>query len=260
MQNSFLNVTEIPGQKATKDQFSIMRTRYELAVEHANSDSDVLEIACGSGIGLGYIANKAKRVVGGDIDEKLLSYGKDTYKEDNSVDVIYLDAHELPFKDASFDLILIYEAIYYFKDLNKVFDEVRRVLRPNGKLIISTVNKEWHGFNPSPFSIRYYTVTELKKIYESKSMSSEVRLGFKDEIKDKNALVSIIRRIAVKLHLIPKTMEGKEKLKRLFYGKLETIPKILQPNTGLLEPLVSYTTELDTLNYKQIYLIGTLKK
>ena len=39
-----------------------MRTRYNLAKSHSTKDSDVLEIACGSGIGLGYISENAKKM------------------------------------------------------------------------------------------------------------------------------------------------------------------------------------------------------
>ena len=40
----------------------------------------------------------------------------------------------------------------------------------------------------------------------------------------KDTIVSLIKRAAVALHLIPKTMKGKEFLKRMFFGKLIPLP------------------------------------
>ena len=42
-----------------------------------DNELDVLEVACGGGIGLGYLARTAKKVVGGDIDETILQYPRD---------------------------------------------------------------------------------------------------------------------------------------------------------------------------------------
>ena len=164
MSKSFINVTEVPGHRATNAQFSIMRTRYNLAKSHSTKDSDVLEIACGSGIGLGYISENAKTVLGGDIDTDLLSYAKKTYEKNKKVSVLELDAQNLPFEDNSFDIVLIFESIYYFPQIEKALQEVYRVLKSGGKLIISTVNNQWHGFNPSPFSFKYYNLLLILSI------------------------------------------------------------------------------------------------
>ena len=71
-------------------------------------------------------------------------------------------------------------------------------------IIICTVNKDWEGFNPSPHSFKYFSVPELFSL--------------------KGKVISQIKQLAVKFHLIPKTMKGKEKLKRLFFGKLHPLP------------------------------------
>lgn len=255
MKASYLNVTEVPGHKATNAQFSIMRTRYNLAKSHSTKESDVLEIACGSGIGLGYLSENAKKVVGGDIDADLLSYAKKTYEGDSKVSVLELDAHNLPFEDNSFDVVLIYEAIYYFPEIEKAFQEVNRVLRKGGKLIISTVNKDWHGFNPSPFSFKYYSHFELEKLLTDGNFSIDAYCGFEDLPKSSNFIATSLKRVAVKLNLIPKTMKGKEFLKRVFYGKLSPLPNVLTDDIGELEKLVAINASKKLINYKVLYYI-----
>jgi SAM-dependent methyltransferase len=257
MSKDFSNVTEQPGQKASKEQLSIMLTRYDLAAKYSEN-KDVLEVACGSGTGLDYIAQKATRVVGGDIDPKLVEMAKNNYKDNKKVTVITLDALKLPFDTDTFDVILLYEAIYYLSDVEQFLKEVKRVLRANGKLIISTVNCQWHGFNPSPFSTKYWSVKDLDSLLKTYTFTPSVYLGFLDAPSGGSSLVSVIRKIAIKLRLIPNTMEGKERLKRLFYGALQPIPAKIHENLATIEPLVPFDNTTDTTLYKQIYFIGKL--
>lgn len=260
MKASYLNVTEVPGHKATNTQFSIMRTRYNLAKSHSTKESDVLEIACGSGIGLGYLSENAKKVIGGDIDTDLLSYAEKTYEKSEKVSVLELDAQNLPFEDNSFDIVLIYEAIYYFPQIEKAFQEVSRVLKKDGKLIISTVNKDWHGFNPSPFSFKYYSHNVLEKLLVNEAFIVESYCGFEDLPKSSNFIATSLKRTAVKLNLIPKTMKGKEFLKRVFYGKLKPLPNVLTDEIGELEKLELINSSKNLINFKVLYYICQIQK
>jgi ubiquinone/menaquinone biosynthesis C-methylase UbiE len=257
MNKNFTNVTEQPGQKATKEQLCIMMTRYDLAAKHSEG-FDVLEVACGSGTGLDFIAQKAKKVVGGDIDSQLVNIAKNNYKDNPKITVVELDALNLPFETNTFDVVLLYEAIYYLPNVEQFLKEVKRVLRPSGKLIISTVNCQWHGFNPSPFSTKYWSVQEITQILKTHNYTPSVSIGFLDQPNGSSSLVGLIRRIAVKMKLIPDTMEGKERLKRLFYGSLQPIPAKIYTNMAPIEPLKPYNTTIDLTLYKQLYIIGEL--
>lgn len=258
---AYTQVTESPGQKATKEQLSMMITRYDLARIHSNN-LDIIEIACGSGFGLGYLAKHAASVVGGDIDYELISIAKESNKNFKNVSIHQLDALSLPFDDDSFDVLIIFEAIYYLDDINKFIKESLRVLKPNGKIIISTVNCLWYAFNPSPYSIKYYTPYELLNLFKKENyIEYELLLGFYDYPTGLNLIKSTIKSIAVKFNLIPKTMEGKKYLKWVFYGKLFDIPKILNDEISskyLLHNIKGIENK-DYIYYKQLYLIIKLK-
>ena len=101
-QHGFETVTELPGAAADAEQISMLYTRYAWAGALA-CEKDVLEVACGSGIGLGHLAARAKRVVGGDCDPKLAELARRQYN--GRIAVHQFDAHTLPFPDASFDLV-----------------------------------------------------------------------------------------------------------------------------------------------------------
>ena len=49
-----------------------------------------------------------------------------------------VDAHDIPEKDNSFDVVLANHMLFYCEDLPLVFSEIRRVLKPGGRLVCST--------------------------------------------------------------------------------------------------------------------------
>ena len=87
-------------------------------------------------------------------------------------------AEELPFPSESFDLVLLFEAIYYLPDVRRFFKETQRVLRPGGTLLIVTVNPEWDGFNPSPLCTRYWSAAELLAALEEAGFAARVQGAF----------------------------------------------------------------------------------
>ena len=109
--HDYHSITEYPGLGATRDQLERLCHRYRFALEYADS-RDVLEVACGSGIGMGYLAKRAGTVVGGDIDHRNITIARSLYTN-SAVKICNMDAHYLPFKNATFGLVLLFEAIYY---------------------------------------------------------------------------------------------------------------------------------------------------
>src|ERR1041385_1197508 len=96
--SGFSAVPEIAGSGASQEQIDMLRTRYDLAARLAEG-KEVLEVACGTGPGLGYIARHARRVVGGDYDEELIQQARRYYQD--RVELHRLDAQDLPFPEAA---------------------------------------------------------------------------------------------------------------------------------------------------------------
>jgi len=241
----------MPGNKATKENIDMLYTRYKWASQFIQG-KDVLEVACGAGQGLGFLAKKAKRVVGGDVDSEIVGRAIDYYQK--RVEILQFDAHQIPFKDNSFDVIILFEAIYYIKEPDKFLKECRRVLRKNGLVLLCTANKDWSGFNPSPFTFKYFSVPELTDLFKKYNFKVEIFGAFEvSENSFKSKIISQIRKIAVKFHLIPKTMKGKEKFKRLFYGKLlETPSEIKEGMTQYYQP-IQISNETSNNQFKVLY-------
>jgi ubiquinone/menaquinone biosynthesis C-methylase UbiE len=256
MEIDYSTVTEIPGNRVTQEQLERMFHRYRFA-ENFSEQKEVLEVACGAGQGLGYLGKKAKRVIGGDYTETLIKRAKRYYKE--RIPLLRLDAHFLPFRDQSFDVVILYEAIYYLTQPEHFFDEAKRVLRKDGVLLIATVNKDWSEFNPSPFSTRYFSVPELGEFLGKKGFRAEMYGAFSVLPKGvREEMIATIRKAAVALHLIPKTMKGKELLKKIFYGRLQPLKEEIEEGICGYTPPLPVRSDVANHEYKVIYSVGRI--
>lgn len=251
---SYFQITEHPGLKATKEQLERIYHRYHFARKFAKG-KDVLEVACGSGIGLGYLQEVANTVIGGDIDEQNVQIAREHYK--NRINVQVMDAHALPFPENSFDLLLLYEAIYYLKEPKIFIREASRVLRNGGVLIICTVNKDWKDFHPSPYTFNYFSVPELYDSLKDEFSEIEMYGAFKVEYKGVKAkLISLLKRLAVNFNLIPGSLNARAYLKRIFMGKLFPIPKELKEGLCQYHEPVSLSPHKKCEEFKIIYAVA----
>lgn len=62
------------------------------------------------------------------------------------------DIYDLPFKDNSFDALMMIRATHHFKEMQKVSDELYRILKPGGIAVIEVANKK-----TLPKMVRYWT-------------------------------------------------------------------------------------------------------
>ena len=101
----------------------------------------VLDVGCGFGGTLAELNQRfaGMHLFGLNIDVRQLSYadGELLPLSNNRVNLVGGDACRLPFLDASFDVVLCVEAVFHFAGRDRFFAEVRRVLRPGGRLVLT---------------------------------------------------------------------------------------------------------------------------
>ncbi|MGB0869303.1 MAG: class I SAM-dependent methyltransferase [Flavobacteriales bacterium] len=117
----------------------------------------VMEIGTGMGYGLKHIAPKCEKFVTIDKHQELENF--DEYEN-----VEFLQMNVPPFngiEDNSFDFVITFQVIEHIEDDNKFVEEIYRVLKPGGKLIVTTPNIKM-SLTRNPWHVREYTVTELK--------------------------------------------------------------------------------------------------
>lgn len=247
-------VTELPGTEISMEQLQRQINRYHFAATHCNGQ-DVLELACGAGVGLGLLSECSRSLVAGDIDENILEIARCNY----AAECRLIDAQQLPFDDNSFDVIILFEAIYYLKEPEQFVRECKRVLRKRGCVIVCNPNKNLPDFNPSPFSCCYFNVIDFKKLFEPCGFSIEC---YGDTPINNSGLVSRVlrfaKRTAVRFKLMPTTMKGKKFLKRIVFGKLVQMPADITRVSQEPQPLLIISTDAVDLTHKVIFCIARL--
>ena len=103
---------------------------------------EVLDAACGEGYGAALLAGAAARVVGVDLSPKTIEHARRRYAGAGHLEFRRADVSELPFEDASFDRVISFETIEHLSCQREMMCEFRRVLRPDGVLILSSPDRE----------------------------------------------------------------------------------------------------------------------
>lgn len=107
---------------------------YRLMAGVLSSDLDVLEVATGTGLIAVNIAAHVRHLEATDFSPKMISKAKKK-KAPGNVHFSVEDATKLSFEDASFDAVIISNALHIMPDPVKALLEISRVLKPNGLLI-----------------------------------------------------------------------------------------------------------------------------
>ncbi len=115
----------------------------EARVEPGNQ---VLDVASGTGepaISIATLLAGQGRVVASDLAAESLEIGRQRARERglHNIEFAVADAHQLPFSDAEFDRVTSRLGIMFFADLPRALAEMRRVLKPGGRIVLLTWGK-----------------------------------------------------------------------------------------------------------------------
>ncbi len=114
------------------------------------TDGKVLDVGTGTGsIAIGLAQGlPGVQVVGLDLSDVVLDLARDNaQKSEISARVTFEkgDAQDMPFEDTAFDLVISSDALHLIKNPIKMFDEVHRVLKPQGRFCISDFRRNLLG-------------------------------------------------------------------------------------------------------------------
>jgi ubiquinone/menaquinone biosynthesis C-methylase UbiE/DNA-binding transcriptional ArsR family regulator len=105
---------------------------------------DVLDIASGDGVLAELLAPHAGRYVCVDASPRVVAAAAERLRSRRNVEVREGDMHALPFDDASFDLVVLMHALTYATRPAQAVAEAARVLRPGGRLLLSSLASHQH--------------------------------------------------------------------------------------------------------------------
>ena len=103
----------------------------------------VLDVASGEGYGTNLLSKNADLVIGVDIDVRSIQDATLKYKS-NKLIFKQGDIGSLPFPDSYFDIVVCFETIEHVEDYLAALNEIKRVLKSEGILVISTPDKKWY--------------------------------------------------------------------------------------------------------------------
>ncbi|MFN3703996.1 ArsR/SmtB family transcription factor [Thermomonas sp.] len=105
---------------------------------------DVLDIASGDGVLAELLSPHADRYVCIDSSQRVVAAASERLRRFDNVEVLEGDMHALPFPDASFDLVVLMHALTYAARPAQAVAEAARVLRPGGRLLLSSLARHEH--------------------------------------------------------------------------------------------------------------------
>jgi ubiquinone/menaquinone biosynthesis C-methylase UbiE len=144
------------------------------------ANCDLLNVGGSTGIIDNYLSEHFKSVVGVDIDEPAIRHARKTYRKHNLVFEV-ADALNLPFKDASFDVVICSHVYEHVPDPHLMFNEIHRVLKAGGVCYFSAGNRlAWNEphYNlpllsvlPRPLAHQYIRMSGKARYYHEKHLS-----------------------------------------------------------------------------------------
>jgi 2-polyprenyl-3-methyl-5-hydroxy-6-metoxy-1,4-benzoquinol methylase len=162
--SEFTGERVIPGQ-VDVDLLNEHMARYTFAARLARGKR-VLDAGCGAGYGSAELARTAESVVGVDRAPEAIEFARAHYALHN-LTFEEASCEALPHAAGSFHLVVAFEVIEHLENWRGFLEEARRVLAPNGQLVVSTPNKLYytesrglHGANP--FHVHEFSFEEFR--------------------------------------------------------------------------------------------------
>lgn len=140
------------GTGASRD-FDRRLHDYVLRLCDVKSGSRVLDVGSGSGWMARQLIGGNRKVVSVDLSQKNLERIKSTLGQ-GGADFVLADTYQLPFRNGSFDLVVISEVLEHMNSPAAGLQEFERILAPTGKVVASTPYKE---------KIQYYLCIHCNK-------------------------------------------------------------------------------------------------
>ncbi len=148
--------------KETDETYQEHIERYKFACGFV-SNSIVLDAACGAGYGSYMLSETAKQVFGIDISQESIDYAREKYSNTN-ITFEVMNIEKLKYPDNFFDIVVSFETIEHISSQETFLKEIKRVLKPGGKLILSTPNIETTSKGKAvhtPFHLKEVTLDEM---------------------------------------------------------------------------------------------------
>lgn len=165
------------------------RQRLELLARHVAAGEAVLQVDCGPGWLPEMLIGRGAQVIATDLSGVAVAKAQARGVDARQVDI---DAGPLPFEDGQFDVVISDSQLEHRVDHHHALDEMARVLRPGGRLILLLPNTaHWRmrlwllaGRFPyldhtptDPLHLRFFTLAEVRQLLARRGFVVEATDG-----------------------------------------------------------------------------------
>ena len=179
-------------------------------------DGLALDLGCGPGFLMHALRERHPqlRIVGCDLSYGLCSKAQ---ARNPGTPIIEGDAEVLPFHDHQFDVVFMTEVLEHLLAPRQALHEIRRVLKPGGRLVLSVPNRDWLKYDRyivrhtpfQPVEDHWYRVAELRELLTSVGLQVTERHGA-EKLYFGGGLMHLLERVALAL-----SQHLRERMKRL---------------------------------------------
>lgn len=163
--NWYINVAPLKGQRTVK-----------ILKKYRDKNARLLDCGCGIGLSLYYLSQFYVNSTGVETDKSNLKIAKAQFKKLKcKTKLKFYNGESLPFEDNYFDIVTSMEVWEHAENPRIMLKEIRRVLKPDGILHITTANKLWPvephyklpflSYLPYPLADLYVKITKRAPFY-----------------------------------------------------------------------------------------------
>ena len=142
--NSALEAKEL--ERSYKLADIVKQRQHTLATLALQPGEKVFDIGCGVGFlahEMAFLVGKSGQVIGFDQNPQMIIHAKKRCEDLPQAEFYEGDATQLPAEDQTLDAVSCTQVLLYVKDVPNVLSEIRRILKPGGRLVI--VETDWRG-------------------------------------------------------------------------------------------------------------------
>ena len=220
-----------------------------LSVVPVFDDDIVLDVACGTGI----VARKVRekiglmpRVVGTDLNESMIATAKSLKDvQSRSCEWQTANATDLPFDEGTFSIVFCQQGIQFIPDKVGALSEIHRVLRPEGRVVLTVWNGLADFMVPVADALSRYVSDEIaEKSKAPYAYNGEVLLPIMSNIGFKN--------VSIEKLTINRTIQATESTIRDEIMVLPIAPSVKEKGDDVLQKIIQ-----ETMDGLSIYRRGT---
>jgi len=176
-------------QQTARWMQSVAKNFVSIAEKWEVTDGKVLDVGTGPGsLAIGFAEGlPGVQVVGLDLCDAALELARENAQESGASARVSFEkgnAEDMPFEDDTFDLAISNNTLHLIEYSVSMFDEIQRVLKPQGRFIVSDFRRSWLGLLTEHLRAAY-TPREAKELLSQSKLKGWV-------VKDSLLFLSIL--------------------------------------------------------------------